>query len=64
MLAMVPQMMVAATNDRPKRLLILASKLGYQTHSFAEAAQTLGVETIFGTDRRSEERRVGKECRL
>ena len=34
-----------------KRLLILASKLGYQTRGFAEAAETLGVEVIFGTDR-------------
>jgi predicted ATP-grasp superfamily ATP-dependent carboligase len=34
-----------------KRLLILASKLGYQTQSFAEAARALGVEVIFGTDR-------------
>jgi biotin carboxylase len=35
----------------PKRLLILASKLGYQTRSFAQAAEALGVETVFGTDR-------------
>lgn len=34
-----------------KRLLILASKLGYQTQSFAEAARSLGVEVVFGTDR-------------
>lgn len=34
-----------------QRLLILASKLGYQTRGFAEAARTLGVEVIFGTDR-------------
>jgi len=34
-----------------KRLLILASKLGYQTRSFAEAAQKLGVQVIFGSDR-------------
>jgi len=34
-----------------KRLLILASKLGYQTRSFAEAAQKLGVEVVFATDR-------------
>jgi biotin carboxylase len=36
---------------RPKRLLILASKLGYQTRGFADAAEKLGVEVIFGTDR-------------
>lgn len=35
----------------PKRLLILASKLGYQTRSFADAAKNLGVEVIFATDR-------------
>jgi hypothetical protein len=34
-----------------KRLLILASKLGYQTRSFAEAARKLDCEVIFGTDR-------------
>src|SRR5574337_114951 len=34
-----------------RRLLILASKLGYQTRSFAEAAGRLGVEAVFGTDR-------------
>jgi biotin carboxylase len=34
-----------------KRLLILASKLGYQTQSFAEAARALGVEVVFATDR-------------
>jgi biotin carboxylase len=34
-----------------KRLLILASKLGYQTRGFADAAERLGVEVRFGTDR-------------
>jgi biotin carboxylase len=33
------------------RLLILASKLGYQTRSFAEAAKALGVEVVFASDR-------------
>ena len=33
------------------RLLILASKLGYQTKSFAEAAQALGADVVFATDR-------------
>jgi biotin carboxylase len=32
------------------RLLILASKLGYQTRSFAEAARALGVEVVFASD--------------
>ena len=34
-----------------KKLLILASKLGYQTRGFAQAAEKLGVEVQFGTDR-------------
>jgi biotin carboxylase len=34
-----------------KHLLILASKLGYQTRSFAEAARKLGIEVFFGSDR-------------
>jgi biotin carboxylase len=34
-----------------KRLLILASKLGYQTRGFADAADKLGVDVRFGTDR-------------
>jgi biotin carboxylase len=33
------------------RLLILASKLGYQTRSFAEAAKALGVDVVFTSDR-------------
>ncbi len=39
------------TNARPKRVLLFASKLGYQTGSFDEAARQLGVELIFVTDR-------------
>lgn len=31
--------------------MILASKLGYQTRGFAEAAEKLGVDVVFGTDR-------------
>jgi biotin carboxylase len=38
-------------NSNQKKLLILASKLGYQTRGFAEAAERLGVEVVFGTDR-------------
>ncbi len=37
--------------SRPKRLLLLTNKLGYQTRSFAEAARKLGVELIYATDR-------------
>ncbi len=33
------------------RLLLLASKLGYQTRSFAEAARRLGIEVLVGSDR-------------
>ena len=33
------------------RLLLLASKLGYQTRSFAEAAKRLGVQVVIGSDR-------------
>jgi biotin carboxylase len=33
------------------RLLILASKLGYQTRSFAEAAKALGLDVVFASDR-------------
>lgn len=34
-----------------KRILILASKLGYQTRGFADAAEKLEVDVAFGTDR-------------
>jgi biotin carboxylase len=34
-----------------KKLLILASKLGYQTRGFAVAAKALGIEVQFATDR-------------
>jgi len=34
-----------------QRLLILSSKLGYQTRSFAAAARRLGIEVALGTDR-------------
>ena len=33
------------------RLLLLASKMGYQTRRFAEAARRLGVEVTIGSDR-------------
>lgn len=36
---------------RPKRILILASKLGYQTRAFTDAAKKLNLEISFGTDR-------------
>jgi len=34
-----------------KRLLLFTSKLGYQTRSFAEAAEKLSIELVFVTDR-------------
>jgi predicted ATP-grasp superfamily ATP-dependent carboligase len=34
-----------------KKVLVLASKLGYQTRGFAEAAEKLGVAVQFATDR-------------
>src|SRR5471030_2011115 len=33
------------------RVLLLATTTGYQTRSFGEAAERLGVELIFATDR-------------
>ena len=43
--------MTTLPNNASKRILILASKLGYQTRSFAGAAKKLGVDIVFGTDR-------------
>jgi hypothetical protein len=34
-----------------KRVLVLAATTGYQTRSFGEAAERLGVELVFATDR-------------
>lgn len=39
------------TPPPPKRVLLFASKLGYQTRAFDAAAQKLGVELFFVTDR-------------
>lgn len=41
------------TNTSPaqRRILILASKLGYQTRAFTDAAKKLDLEISFGTDR-------------
>ena len=41
----------APSRGEPPRLLLLASKLGYQTRSFALAARKLGCEVIIGSDR-------------
>jgi formate-dependent phosphoribosylglycinamide formyltransferase (GAR transformylase) len=43
--------MDAMISPKPPVLLLLASKLGYQTRSFAEAAQRLGIGVIIGSDR-------------
>jgi biotin carboxylase len=40
-----------SSNQARQRVLILASKLGYQSRGFAEAAEKLGLEVLFGTDR-------------
>jgi hypothetical protein len=37
--------------EMSKRVLLFASKLGYQTRSFADAAKKLGVELVYVTDR-------------
>jgi len=42
---------VSSPSSPGSRLLLLASKLGYQTRSFAEAAKRLGVEVVMGSDR-------------
>ena len=34
-----------------KRVLLLASTTGYQIRSFGEAADALGVQLVFATDR-------------
>jgi biotin carboxylase len=39
------------TSTSSKRILILASKLGYQTRAFTDAAKKLNLEISFGTDR-------------
>ncbi len=33
------------------RLLLLCTKLGYQTRAFADAAEQLGMDAVYGTDR-------------
>lgn len=45
----VPQRKDEPTGQR--RLVLLASKLGYQTRSFVQAARRLGVDVLLGTDR-------------
>jgi hypothetical protein len=35
----------------PKRLLLFTGKLGYQTHSFEEAALRMGIQLVYVTDR-------------
>ncbi len=43
--------MPPSTPTRPQRVLILSSKLGYQTRAFTDAAKKLNLEIHFGTDR-------------
>jgi hypothetical protein len=35
----------------PSRILLLTTKLGYQTRAFVEAAQKLGLDVVFASDR-------------
>jgi hypothetical protein len=41
----------AAARPGPKRVLLLAATTGYQTRMFAGAAERLGVELVYATDR-------------
>jgi biotin carboxylase len=41
----------ASPHSSPRLLLLLASKLGYQTRSFAQAARRLGADIVIGSDR-------------
>jgi biotin carboxylase len=41
----------AYTPGRPRRVVLVASKTGYQTRAFDEAAQHVGVDLIMATDR-------------
>jgi biotin carboxylase len=43
--------MASKSASSKKRVLILASKLGYQTRAFTDAAKKLNLEIHFGTDR-------------
>jgi hypothetical protein len=42
---------MAERAQKPKRVLLFATKLGYQTRSFEDAAKKLGVELVYVTDR-------------
>jgi hypothetical protein len=43
--------MPPAAGHPAKRLLLFTAKLGYQTHSFEDAARKLGVQLVYVTDR-------------
>jgi hypothetical protein len=43
--------MNSASSPRRQRILVLSSKLGYQARGFAAAADSLGIDLLFGTDR-------------
>jgi biotin carboxylase len=40
-----------ADNEKRGRVLLLTTTTGYQTRSFVEAAEKLGLEVVFGSDR-------------
>src|SRR5262249_5840115 len=42
---------VVGMRDEVKRVLLLATTTGYQTRAFGEAAERMGVELVFATDR-------------
>ena len=42
---------IEGASQGERRILLLASKLGYQTRSFAEAASRLGIAVTIGSDR-------------
>jgi biotin carboxylase len=46
-----PQDSATTLSPPTRRVLILASKLGYQTRAFSDAAKKLNLEISFGTDR-------------
>ena len=48
---MLPETSSRRSGVEARRLLLLATTTGYQTHAFVEAAEKLGLDVVFGTDR-------------
>ena len=55
---------IAASNDAPIRIEGMGSASIQGDLAFVGAAQAMGANVLLGENWRSEERRVGKECRL